>query len=46
MDKRAFKGYERELYMREWDRIVSLLKRSEADLSKIKIVVDIRKARK
>lgn len=46
MDKRAFKEHEKELYTREWDKIVNLLKRSSIDLSKIKIVTDIRKAKK
>ena len=45
MDKRAFKEHEKVLYTKEWDKIVNLLKRSAIDLSKIKIVADVRRCK-
>lgn len=45
MDKRAFKEHEKIIYMNEWDKAVSLLKRSGVDLSKIKIVADVRRVK-
>ena len=45
MDKRAFKEHEKVLYMKEWEKVINLLKRSGVDLSKIKIVADVRRAK-
>lgn len=45
MDKRTFKEHEKVLYTKEWDKIVNLLKRSTVDLSKIKLVADVRRCK-
>jgi hypothetical protein len=45
MDKRAFKEHEKVLYTKEWNKIVSLLKRSTVDLSKIRLVADVRRGK-
>jgi hypothetical protein len=45
MEKRAFKEHEKVLYIKEWDKIVNLLKRSAIDLSKIRLVADVRRSK-